>query len=726
MLPWIRTTHATRKAARIFSIGVVFLFLFLGLSFATDVVAQVDPVDVDTSPSTNVFGTDEIDNNANEEDNIKLANTDIRIIIMRIIRAVLGLLGIIAVSLIVYAGFLIMTSGGDQEKVGRGRKVMINAVIGLIIILSSVAIVQFVINALTGQINRGTLDGDGFTTQTFSGSGSLGRIVKDHYPFRDQIAVARNTSIIVTFSIPVEPSSFITNSNNTCWSADDLPVPCDDTNTVPYYGDCYDAAGDGIDFATDCDQIDTTKIILDKTDNLELTEEEEATPSLSAAAMVTYEGQAQDVLTAVFKPLEYLGSADEEFWYTVRLTENIFKKGTTQSVFEGEWDNYYEWEFRTSMGLDLDPPHVVDFYPRVDEVVPRNSIIQINFNEAIDPTTVTGHLTPGGFFNNVLVNNLSETVSGTWRMSNGYRTLAFVSDEACGQNSCGEQMFCLPTACTLDDGPDCTTNYNMLLRTAQNTGNETAPFEAIPFTGIYDAAFNALDNLSDGSDTHTKPSGHVGTVISNEERTPDNEYWKFIVQNKIDRRAPAIKDITPEIDTEDVDGNADLELEFTQLMWYQTLDDISLNEYPANVCADAALVDEEGNTNGNDCDIEDRLSDIWESPSSSSTITTIRHREFGPNDLDLYYFPEIPHTVKSLTQNCMYPGRGPVGESACTVNYNVDTGNYISSPGCVSVTTVSTTDTGCMYEVDGSLGDVLQQDTTTCIDHLETVSPSDY
>src|SRR3989338_4686883 len=122
MLPWIKKQNYLKKAVMLmlFVFATVFLFLAFQTVFAQD-----------------TFGLQPV------EQNIGLASTDIRLIIARIIRAVLGLLGIIAVSLMIYAGYTIMTSGGNEEKVTQGKKIMINAVIGLVIILSAFAIVQF-------------------------------------------------------------------------------------------------------------------------------------------------------------------------------------------------------------------------------------------------------------------------------------------------------------------------------------------------------------------------------------------------------------------------------------------------------------------------------------------------------------------------------------------------------------------------------------------------------
>ncbi|MBU1132641.1 TrbC/VirB2 family protein [Patescibacteria group bacterium] len=65
-----------------------------------------------------------------------------------IINILLGLLGVILVIIIVYAGYLWMTAGGDTEQVKKAKSWMINAVIGMIIILSSYAIADFVISKL--------------------------------------------------------------------------------------------------------------------------------------------------------------------------------------------------------------------------------------------------------------------------------------------------------------------------------------------------------------------------------------------------------------------------------------------------------------------------------------------------------------------------------------------------------------------------------------------------
>jgi len=77
-----------------------------------------------------------------------LSGQDLRITIANIIRTAMGLLGIIAVLIILYGGFRWMTAAGDDTKVGDARKIITAGIIGLIIIISAYAIASFVVSNL--------------------------------------------------------------------------------------------------------------------------------------------------------------------------------------------------------------------------------------------------------------------------------------------------------------------------------------------------------------------------------------------------------------------------------------------------------------------------------------------------------------------------------------------------------------------------------------------------
>lgn len=77
-----------------------------------------------------------------------LTTTDVRTTVSRIIRAFMGLLGIVAVVIILLGGFKWMTAGGNEDKVAEAKKLIISGVIGLVIIMSAYAIAQFVVGAI--------------------------------------------------------------------------------------------------------------------------------------------------------------------------------------------------------------------------------------------------------------------------------------------------------------------------------------------------------------------------------------------------------------------------------------------------------------------------------------------------------------------------------------------------------------------------------------------------
>ena len=76
------------------------------------------------------------------------AKSDPTLIISDIIGALLGLLGLIFIVLIIYAGFLWMTAQGNEEQIGKAKKMITNAVIGIIITAMAYTISSFVIAAL--------------------------------------------------------------------------------------------------------------------------------------------------------------------------------------------------------------------------------------------------------------------------------------------------------------------------------------------------------------------------------------------------------------------------------------------------------------------------------------------------------------------------------------------------------------------------------------------------
>ena len=119
---------------------IFFILLFI-LSLTVNAVALAD-----SGYSVNPWGDEDKKNKIQEITG--LDERDPRGIAASVINVALGFLGIIAVGLILYAGFKWMTAGGSEDKITEARKLLFAGVIGLIIILAAFAIANFVLTQL--------------------------------------------------------------------------------------------------------------------------------------------------------------------------------------------------------------------------------------------------------------------------------------------------------------------------------------------------------------------------------------------------------------------------------------------------------------------------------------------------------------------------------------------------------------------------------------------------
>lgn len=119
--------------------------------FATLSVAPVSSAAVDT-------GISKVDSS------LKIGAKSPVDIATTIINFLLGFLALAALGLMLWAGFLWMTAGGNEDKIAQAKKILRNGVIGLVIILSAWGIVYYVLTNvlnLTGNSNSGTYCSDG-------------------------------------------------------------------------------------------------------------------------------------------------------------------------------------------------------------------------------------------------------------------------------------------------------------------------------------------------------------------------------------------------------------------------------------------------------------------------------------------------------------------------------------------------------------------------------------
>jgi len=262
---------------------------------------------------------------------INLPSGDIRTIILRIIQIALSFLGVIALIIILYAGFRWMTSGGDEEKIGQARKTLRDAIIGLIIIFASWAVVTFVIssliNALGGQ--GGNINPGGAGNLGGVGVSAIGACTLDSvYPVPGQTDVPRNTSILVSFKEELKLDSICVNDQGAACACN--PTACNKLN--PQAIQLYKT-----DLGNACSGVTCSN------------------PNTNVTDILVNVGSGHRNL--VLTPLNYLGSPTANTPYTIHFSGQV-KNVDGQGMFRNCGASYAEWKFTVSSRLDLTPPIV--------------------------------------------------------------------------------------------------------------------------------------------------------------------------------------------------------------------------------------------------------------------------------------------------------------------------------------------------------------------------------
>jgi len=83
------------------------------------------------------------------------SSQDLTGLIINIIRIMLFFAGAIAVVFVIIGGYFYMTAQGNEEQAEKGKKTLINAAIGIIVIILSYVIISVVVNLVTGSSGVG-------------------------------------------------------------------------------------------------------------------------------------------------------------------------------------------------------------------------------------------------------------------------------------------------------------------------------------------------------------------------------------------------------------------------------------------------------------------------------------------------------------------------------------------------------------------------------------------
>lgn len=66
-----------------------------------------------------------------------------------VIKLIINMSGVVAIVFLMVGGFLYMTSSGNEEAAEKGKKIIINAIIGLVVIIMAGTIVTIISNLVT-------------------------------------------------------------------------------------------------------------------------------------------------------------------------------------------------------------------------------------------------------------------------------------------------------------------------------------------------------------------------------------------------------------------------------------------------------------------------------------------------------------------------------------------------------------------------------------------------
>jgi len=667
--------------------------------------------------------TDDVnDNLAQVAAETPLQNAGLINIIGNVIKILFGILGAIALVIVLYAGFLYMTSGGDQEKVTTAKKWLINGVIGLAIIFSAYSITAFLLGMFGGGGQMQPAGGPTYQTAGLTGGaygisgGAFGNIIQNHFPKPEQTGVPRNTMILVTFKAPIWPDSVIDmNTKTTCPENLDPKTLCGAIKKDAFrVFRCADMIAEA--FEKPEEKTCGTTPFKDIAEGWPCKADADCKKGglcsegicvgnklVSGYGIIT-----EDHKTIIFNPYGeenlHLGEANKDVPYVVFLTPAIKKDSDTkQTIFSKAYPDY-KWRFTTSTVLDLTPPTVSSVVPAKAEYplkdkgsckcapdkigcakadcegnVYLNQAIYVNFNEPVMPPLTQTQACDASDIDNEaqlvsgkIVNTKdaegkdvpcqNNHVPGGWKVGiNQYKTVQFVAKTKCAGgaiNSCGEPAFCLPEKTDLT---------GKMLAAKILTGTT-----GLPGTGIMDLAGNSLDGNGNG-----KAEGPGKLEVKQDDAAAlDNYLWSFTTGNVLDLTGPAIINLIPNNKTEAI-SNLDI---LIQAFFTEDLDADSVDTEAELIGQEADGKDFKGwfDSNLGSTAVTEMVDGkpVVTGEKVDMTQVAITHGTFAKygegSKQSPIYTPILKSSIKDSRQNCFSPMKeekaGMVESSNCDSN----------------------------------------------------------
>lgn len=120
----------------------IFIFIFslivYGLSFSPQVVLAVGPL---------------LSNSLIQDAECSSGSCSLNTFIalgVSLSNIILGLVGALTLAMFIYGGVMLLISGGNSEKISKGKDIILGSVVGLLIVFGSYTIISFVVNDVLG------------------------------------------------------------------------------------------------------------------------------------------------------------------------------------------------------------------------------------------------------------------------------------------------------------------------------------------------------------------------------------------------------------------------------------------------------------------------------------------------------------------------------------------------------------------------------------------------
>ncbi|XOU93979.1 MAG: Ig-like domain-containing protein [Candidatus Kerfeldbacteria bacterium] len=338
------------------------LFVFILIAGGLLVASQVYAVTVDPNIGTT----------------LSLGTADLESTIINIIQWALGFLGLVAVIMMIYGGFIWMTAAGNEDKIAKAKKIITQAAIGLVIVLLSWAIVSFIVdtaNKVTGGPGTGSGSSSVFPPYEFTWNYTQTSVASGTDWAVDVTMCSRLQSV---FNNKIDPATFAA-----VFAGDNSDLIYIEEETLPQGSGIWS----GWHYPSP-----------------------PATPFLTPLELVTFNnGFTLKHDDTLFGSL--VQNTNYRLWIPISVTDNKsnpLADALAGAILDdhpltGATDDAYYWQFEVGTTVDDVDPEIVSTYPLSDQASPsyedrdvtRVPIFSINFNEAIDATTIDDSMNPG-------------------------------------------------------------------------------------------------------------------------------------------------------------------------------------------------------------------------------------------------------------------------------------------------------------------------------------------